>query len=137
VASYAYNRSVLTEFTESVFTGNVPPFITVDRSGNQAPFAPRHILNTWTMRQFSNGLGVGGGARYVSSQFIAPDNAFAIDSYLTWDATVHYRQSRWLLKLNFKNLTNRDFETRGFGNSAVIPADPFAVYANVTISLGS
>ena len=130
-ASYAWNDSELTEFTESVFTGAVPPFIVLDRSGNTAPFAPRHILNLWTMGEFGNGLGVGGGARYVSGQFIAPDNAFQIEGYFTLDATVFYRVGSWKLSLNLKNLTDTDFETRGFGNSAVIPADPVALYASI------
>jgi hypothetical protein len=50
---------------------------------------------------------------------------------------VSYRQSNWLFKLNFKNFTGQEFETRGFGNSSVIPADPFAVYASIEFSLGS
>jgi iron complex outermembrane receptor protein len=137
LAAYAYNDSVLTEFAESVFTGRQPPFVTLDRSGNRAPFAPKHIFNAWTMRHFANGLGIGGGIRYLSRQFIAPDNAFAIDGYVTLDATLSYQHQNWLLKLNFKNLTNQEYETRGFGNSAVIPADPFAVYANLQFWLGS
>jgi outer membrane receptor protein involved in Fe transport len=73
----------------------------------------------------------------VSSQYVAPDNVFAIDGYVTFDAMVSYGRKHWLLKLSFKNLANRDYETRGFGNSAVIPADPFAIYANIEFSLGS
>jgi iron complex outermembrane receptor protein len=129
--SYAFNDSVLTEFAETVFTGAVPPFLVFDRSGNTAPFAPRHLFNLWTMGELANGLGLGGGARYVSGQFIAPDNAYEIGGYFTLDATVSYRVSSWKLSLNFKNLTDTDFETRGFGNSAVIPADPLAVYASI------
>ena len=129
--SYAFNDSVLTQFAETVFTGSVPPFVVFDRSGNTAPFAPRHIFNLWTMGELESGLGLGGGARYVSRQSIAPDNAFEIDGYFTLDATVSYRVSSWKLSLNFKNLTDTSFETRGFGNASVIPADPFAVYASI------
>ncbi len=133
--TYALNDSELTEFAESVFTGAIPPFITLDRSGNVAPFAPRHIFNLWTMQEFASGLGLGGGVRYVSGQFIAPDNAFEIPGYFTLAATVYYRVGQWKLSLNLKNLTDRDFETRGFGNSAVIPADPFAAYASVQFAI--
>ncbi|MGH9460441.1 MAG: TonB-dependent receptor [Vicinamibacteria bacterium] len=129
--SYAFNDSVLTEFRETVFTGAVPPFLVFDRSGNSAPFAPRHLFNLWTMGELANGLGLGGGARYVSGQFIAADNVYEIGGYFTLDATVSYRVSSWKLSLNLKNLTDTDFETRGFGNSAVIPADPLAVYASI------
>lgn len=137
LVSYAYNVSVLTEFAETVFTGSNPPFVVLDRSGNTAPFAPKHIVNVWTNRELANGLGLGGGFRYVSGQYIAPDNAYPIKGYLTLDATVSYKVKNWKWSLNFKNLTNHDYETRGFGNSAVIPADPFAVYARIELSLGS
>jgi iron complex outermembrane receptor protein len=133
--SYAFNDSELTEFTESVFTGAQPPVITFDRSGNTAPFAPRHIFNLWTMKEFENGLGLGAGARYVSGQFIAADNAFEIAGYFTLDGTVSYQVGQWKLSLNLKNLTDQDFETRGFGNSAVIPANPFAAYASIQFLL--
>ncbi len=135
LASYAYNDSVLTDFSESVATGTMPPFVTLDRSGNRAPLAPKHIFNTWTLRRFASGVGIGGGLRYVSGQFIAPDNAFEIDGTITLDAMVSFQRKGWSLKLNLKNLTNRDFETRGFGSSAVIPANPFALYANLSLSL--
>jgi TonB-dependent siderophore receptor len=137
LASYAFNVSELTAFAETVFTGANPPFVVLDRSGNTAPFAPKHIVNVWTKRELPNGLGLGGGFRYVSGQYIAPDNAYPIQGYLTLDATVSYRVKNWKWSLNFKNLTNREYETRGFGNSAVIPADPFTVYARVELSLGS
>jgi iron complex outermembrane receptor protein len=133
--SYAFNDSELTEFNENVFTGADPPVITFDRSGNAAPFAPQHIFNLWTIREFSSGLGLGGGVRYVSGQFIAPDNAYKIDGYLTLGATLFYRVGSWRLGLNLENLTDRDYETRGFGSSAVIPANPFAVYGSIQFFL--
>ena len=133
--TYALNDSELTDFAESVFTGAIPPFVTLERSGNVASFAPRHIFNVWTMQEFASGFGLGGGVRYVSGQFIAPDNAFEIPGYFTLGANLYYRVGQWKLSLNLKNLTNRDFETRGFGNSAVIPADPFAVNASVQFSM--
>lgn len=137
-ASYAYNRSELTEFSELLFTGApppFPPFVVLDHTGNRAPFAPRHILNVWTMGEIGS-WGVGIGARYVSSQFIAPDNAYAIPEHVTLDARVSYTWKRWTYSLNLKNLTNRDYETRGFGSSAVIPADPFAAYGSIGLRFG-
>ena len=40
------------------------------------------------------------------------------------------------LRLNFRNLTDRDYYTRGFGSSSVIPGDPFAVYGSVELGFG-
>lgn len=129
--TYAYTDAKLTEFREIDFTTQQID----DLSGNTPLFAPKHIVNFWTTREFNNGLGVGGGFRYVSSQFIAANNQFKIDSYLTFDAMVSYsfRNFRW--SLNFKNLTDRNYETRGFGSSSVTPANPFAVYGGVDFSL--
>lgn len=131
--SYAYNNSELTNFAELVFTPSGP--IRFDRSGNTAAFAPHHILNLWLMKDFRGGFGIGGGPRYVSRQFISEDNSFAIDGYVTIDASVFCDWSQWRFSLNFKNLTDKDYEIRGFGPSSVIPADPFAVYGGIEFKL--
>jgi iron complex outermembrane receptor protein len=78
---------------------------------------------------------IAGGPRYVSSQFIAEDNGFEIDGYLTWDAGVFYDLDNWRFRVNLKNITDQDYETRGFGAFSVLPADPFAVYAGVDFKL--
>ena len=134
--SYALNDAELTEFSESVIIGfdifGQPVFGTVDRSGNVPAFAPRHILNFWVSHRFENGLGVAGGARYVSGQFIAEDNSFEIDDYITVDAAVYYAINRLELNLNFKNLTDAEYETRGFGSASVLPAAPRSVYGGVS-----
>ena len=134
VASYAYSVAELMEF-EELFRiptpdGNVSE-VPFDRSGKEPAFAPEHLLNVWTTRQFDYGLDVGGGARYVGSQFIAADNAFEIDGVLKFDASIRFKQGPGQLRLNFQNLTNRKYQTRGFGSTSVIPAAPFAVYGAV------
>jgi iron complex outermembrane receptor protein len=135
-ASYAFTDAQLTRFAEVVQSPFDPTFTeVVDRSGNTPAFAPRHIFNFWTVKR-AGALSVGGGVRYVGRQFIAEDNAFAIDSYVTVDAMASYKVKRTTLSVNFKNLTGREYETRGFGRSAVIPADPFAVYGTVAVTLG-
>jgi iron complex outermembrane recepter protein len=132
---YAFNDSELTSFSEIVFT-NVPPyFFVADRSGNTPAFAPENILNVWVTKTFKNGIGVGGGPRYVSSQFIDEDNLFKIDGYTTFDAVAFYDWNLWRFSVNFKNLTDTKYETRGFGSSSVIPADPFSVYGSIDFRL--
>jgi TonB-dependent siderophore receptor len=127
--SYAINDSELTEFAETIQIALFPPaYATVDRSGNDPAFAPRHVMNLWASKDFSRRWGVGGGARYVSSQYIAEDNAFAIDGVLTFDATAFYRIGDARLRLNLKNITDREYFLRGFGSNSVIPAPPFTVY---------
>ncbi len=134
-ASYSYNRSELTEFTETAIVNLNPlTFGTVDRAGNRAPFAPRHILNVWTSRQFSRGFGFGLGSRYVSGQFISPGNGFELDDYLVFDAVASYGVRNWKVSVNFKNLSNRDYQMRGFGANSVIPADGVGIFATLTFT---
>ena len=121
--SYAYTDAELTEFTERVSE------MTVDHSGNTPAFVPKHLLNFWVSRSFRNGFGVAGGGRYFGDQFIAEDNAFEIDAATILDAAVFYDRKTWRFTLNVKNLTDEDYETRGFGSNSVIPGNPFRVFA--------
>ncbi len=137
-ASYAYNDAKLTSFAEIVRTGQGPAdFAVVDRSGNRSPLAPRHIGNLWTSRQFTNGLGLAAGLRFVGEQFIAEDNQNAIDSYVTLDAIVSYRIGRVRAAVNLKNLTGTEYESRGFGAVSAIPARPFEVLGRIEVGFGA
>lgn len=135
-ATYAFTDAKLTRFSELVSLAP-PAFLYFDRSGNRAPFAPRHLATVWTSRQFERGLGLAAGLRFVSSQFISEDNQHAIDGYVTLDAAVSYRVGRIRAAVNLKNLTGTEYETRGFGNVSVIPARPFEVLARVELGFGS
>ncbi len=134
--SYAYNSAVLTEFSEQVIIGVdpfffTPIFATADRSGNRPAFAPENIFNAWISQSVGRAFVIGGGGRYVSSQFIAEDNEFVIEGVLTFDAMASYTFRDLLLELNIKNLTNRQYNQRGFGDNSVTPADPTTVYFGV------
>jgi TonB-dependent siderophore receptor len=135
--AYAFTDAELTEFKEDILVptpqGPIPQ--RVDRSGNTPAFAPKHILSVWTNREFGNRLGLGAGARYLSGQFIDEDNAFQIDDIFLVDAMLYYRLGNWRWSVNFKNLTDREYETRGFGSTSVLPGNPFAVYAGIEVSL--
>jgi len=138
--SYAFNDAELTRFAEQQIVGvdpmtMVPIFVTFDRSGNAPSFAPENLANLWISKRFNGGWGVAGGARYIDSQFIAADNSFAIDSALVLDGSVSYRRNSWRVNLHLKNLTDEEYELRGFGSDSVIPASPFAVYATIGLDL--
>jgi outer membrane receptor protein involved in Fe transport len=127
--SYAYNDAELTSFTERLLVSFTPPtFLTLDRSGGKPAFAPEHVMNLWLSKDITPRFGIGGGARYVSSQFIAEDNVFELDGVVTFDATAFYKLGDLKLRLNLKNLTDREYFMRGFGSSSVIPAPPFTAY---------
>ena len=133
--AYAYTDAELTRFSEIV---PLPPpdFVVVDRSGNRAPFAPRHIFSLWTSKHFASGLGAGLGLRSVSDQFVAEDNRYAIGGYTTLDAMLSYEVRRLRFRLNLRNLTGTEYETRGFGAVSAIPARPFEAIARVELGFG-
>lgn len=128
--AYAYNDAELTEFTERIQVSLQPPFfVTLDHTGNRPAFAPEHIANLWVTQRLGGGFGLGLGGRYVSEQFIAESNQFAIDDYATVDAALYYDRGPWGVNLNLKNVTDEEYLTRGFGGTSVIPAAGFATYA--------
>jgi iron complex outermembrane receptor protein len=133
--TYAFTDSVLTRFSELVPL--MPPdFVVVDHSGNRAPFAPRHIFGLWTSRRFGASLSVALGLRHLSDQVVAGDNRHVIEGYTTLDGAVEYAVGRLRFGVSLKNLTGTEYETRGFGSSAVIPARPFEVRGRVVVALG-
>ena len=136
--SYAYTDAELTRFSElvQVAVQPVPVFLTFDRSGNDPAFAPEHLARLWVSQELGSGFTVAGGARYVGEQFIAEDNAFALDDALTLDAAVSWDRGPQRFSLNFKNITDEEYETRGFGGSSVIPAEGFAVIGSVGFRAG-
>jgi len=132
--SYAYNDATLTRFDELALVSFFPPtFATVDRSGNTPPLAPAHIANLWLTHRLPGGLELSLGGRYVSRQFIAADNAFAIPAAFTADAALSYQLGRFKAHLNAKNLTGKKTYTRGFGSTSVIPAPGFALSAGIEV----
>jgi TonB-dependent siderophore receptor len=135
--SYAFTESELTRFREMVMvpTQTGVTFNMVDRSGNKPAFTPKHILNVWTTRTFANGLGIAGGARYVHEQFIAEDNQYKIDGSMILDGALFYKYQKITVRMNLKNLTNKEYETRGFGSSSVIPANPFGMYCGFDLRM--
>jgi iron complex outermembrane recepter protein len=137
VGAYAFTDAELTRFTELISFGpQLPAFQVVDRSGNAPPFAPRHVASLWVSRQLRSGLTLGGGARYVAEQFVAADNAFALDSYLLFDAMASYRRGRFKASVNAHNLTDQEYEQRGGTAVSVIPGRPFSLTGRVEITLG-
>ncbi|MDH3404291.1 MAG: TonB-dependent siderophore receptor, partial [Acidobacteriota bacterium] len=124
--SYAYSRAELTRFAELVGLPEPPFFAVLDRSGNTPAFAPEHLFNAWVSRDFAGGLQLAAGLRWVDSQFIAEDNATEIGSYALVDATASYGLRSWRLSLHLENVTDEEYETRGFGSFSVIPGEPLS-----------
>ncbi|NKB65800.1 MAG: TonB-dependent siderophore receptor [Candidatus Latescibacteria bacterium] len=135
--NYAFISAELRDFTEfNLFlTENGPVEFPTDHSDNTPAFAPEHIADLWVAKKLGSAFTAGLGARYVHEQFIAPDNAYAIDSVLTFDASLAYYYGPGVVRLHLKNLTDQAYETRGFGAFSVIPADPFSLNATIDWAL--
>ena len=134
-ATYAYTDATLTRFTELVPL-QPPDFVVLDRSGNRAPFAPRHVFGLWASRRFDSGLGLALGLRALSDQAVAEDNRYTIAGYARLDAAVSYHRGPWGVRVHLRNLTGTEYETRGFGSASVIPAAPLEVMARVELGFG-
>jgi outer membrane receptor protein involved in Fe transport len=134
-ATYAYTDAKLTSFSELVPLAP-PDFVVIDRSGNRAPFAPRHLFSLWTSKTFGGGLGAALGLRCMSDQFVAEDNRHTIGGYATLDAMVSYELRPLRFRLHLKNLTGTEYETRGFGSASAIPARPFEIQARAELGFG-
>ena len=131
-ARMAYDRAVFTRFAESVLVAFEPPtFVTFDRAGNTPPLAPAHVANLWLSRPLPAGWELGAGGRYVSRQFIAADNAFAIPGAFTADASLSLPLGPFKGRVDLKNLFGERTYTRGLGTTSVIPASGFAIYAGI------
>lgn len=130
LAAYAFADAELTAFTEFVptLTGE---YAFADRAGNVPAFAPAHILNLWGSARTLFDIEASLGARYVSGQYIAPDNGYRIDPAFTVDAALGYRVGGARIRLHLRNLTGDEYETRGFGGSSVIPGDPASFYSSL------
>ena len=135
-ATYAFTDAKLTRFAELLSLG-ARDFDVIDRSGNRAAFAPRHLASFWTSKHFASVLGLALGLRGLSEQFIAEDNRARIGGYVTLDAAVSYQWGRSRFSVNFKNLTGTEYETRGFGSVSAAPARPFEVLGRLELGFGA
>ncbi|MDA1192642.1 MAG: TonB-dependent siderophore receptor, partial [Candidatus Poribacteria bacterium] len=135
-AAYAYTDAEFTELIQEMRVQSIEgeSRVPLDYSGNTPAFAPKHLVNVWAEKRFG-AFGIGGGGRYVSEQYVSEDNTYAIDGYMTFDATAFYELSGVTLRMKVENVTDREYETRGFGAASVIPADPVAVFGSIEWAL--
>jgi iron complex outermembrane receptor protein len=82
IAGYAFLDSETTESSNP------------DEVGNVVPLVPRHQASLWAKYEFREGLlegvGLGGGVRYVGTTYAEPTNSLAIPDYTLFDAAVSY-----------------------------------------------
>ncbi|HBF28752.1 TonB-dependent siderophore receptor [Rhizobium sp.] len=104
IAAYAYNHSEI--------TGG-------DNVGNAPSTTPRNIASLWTKYQFQessvvNGLGIGGGIRYLGESYTSDENTAKNAAGIYFDAAITYdfgaidKQYKGLTAaFNIQNIANR------------------------------
>jgi outer membrane receptor protein involved in Fe transport len=124
--SYAYTEGILTDYAETGIVGFDPATFqprmgTLDRSGNDSPFAPRHLFSLRGRLDLGRGVLVSAAFRANGAQFIAEDNAFAIPSARFLDAAVSYGRGRARVTVFGDNLLDEKTYTRGYSSYSVLP----------------
>lgn len=79
--------------------------------GDQPINVPHNMASLWLDKTFQqgwwNGFGVGGGVRYIGSQFGDEANTLKMPSVTLYDAAVHYDIKHWRFSVNAQNLFDR------------------------------
>lgn len=82
--------------------------------GNRPDNLPEHSASLWLNYKFQensvlDGLGVGGGVRYVGQRFGDVKNTFDLDSVALVDAALSYEKNGYKASLNVRNLADKNY----------------------------
>lgn len=78
---------------------------------------PKQTASLWLDYTMSNGIGFGGGLRYIGRRWNEVANTSAEGGVALLDATVHYTTGPWRLSLSASNLANRKYTaSRAYNN---------------------
>lgn len=109
----------------------------VQRSGNELPNVPHHIVNAEVGWQPPEGLGGRLNYRYQSEWFVDAANSQKADAFDSVNAQVSYRfDRRYKLALDVINVFDQKYaEYVGYSNGTktYAPADPLSAYLTFTI----
>ncbi|MDE1168439.1 MAG: TonB-dependent siderophore receptor [Pseudomonas sp.] len=130
-ANLSYDKTEITE--DNINPANV---------GNQLVNAPKnmaglYLSHTLQLQPLPGEFRVGGGARYVSERAGDPENSFYMpaytvaDSFIAWDNKLFGNHTQ--LKLNVKNLFNREYYSSSAGNLRVIVGEPRSTSLEATV----
>ncbi|GAA0485658.1 TonB-dependent siderophore receptor [Tatumella punctata] len=131
IANYSYDKTEIV--SDNVNPANV---------GNRLVNAPASMGSLYLSHalQFSwlpGEIRVGGGGRYVGRRAGDPENSFMMpaytvaDAFITWNSSIIGKKTQ--LKLNVKNLLNRQYYESSAGNLRVIEGEPRVVYLQAAV----
>ena len=119
--TYAYTNADLLKYN-ALYINEYFKIGLDDFSDNTPAFIPAHLLNIWSTKELYEGFGIGAGIKYVGKQYAYIDNEFEIKGYFLYDMSLFYLSDQWEIRVNIKNITGKNYLTRGFGPYSVIPA---------------
>ncbi|WP_159719029.1 TonB-dependent siderophore receptor [Geminicoccus flavidas] len=106
-----------------------------DNSGNRPANVPEHSASAWLdytiQTGMFEGLGFGGGVRYVGSRYDLNSNTTELDSNTLLDAAVHYDAGSYRASLNVNNLTDEKYVAT-CGNFGCFYGDGLTVTGRLT-----
>ncbi|WP_244491015.1 TonB-dependent siderophore receptor [Paramesorhizobium deserti] len=94
-----------------------------DGTGGNTPYGvPRNRLSLWGDYTFRSGrlegLGFGGGMRYLGSSFGDDANSFEVPSATLFDAAIHYDWKNMKFQLNASNLFDKQYVATCYSRSS-------------------
>lgn len=130
-ANYSYDKTEIVE-------DNLNP----DNVGNRLVNAPTnmgglYLSHRMTLPVVPGEVRIGGGARYVGRRAGDPENSFTMpaytvaDAFVAWDSKLLGKHTQ--LKLNVKNLFNREYYASSAGNLRVIEGEPRSLSLQATV----
>lgn len=124
MASYAYNRSYISESPNAA------------EVGMQNPNAPRNLANMWTRYNISrgalHGLGFGAGSNYVGKRTLSINVNQSIPEYTLVNAAVYYTVGKIQMQLNANNIGGKRYWVGGYDYIRLFPGAPSNYLATVT-----
>lgn len=100
VSGYGYNENKFTKATTAL-------------EGKRAAGTPRHVGNIWLsytlLKGRVKGLGIAGGAMYVSDVFYNATNTFTLPAYTVLDASLFYETPKYRLGIKANNFTGEKY----------------------------
>jgi iron complex outermembrane receptor protein len=82
-----------------------------DEIGKIPPLVPKQSASLWLDYLLGNGLGFGGGVRYIGKRQNDEHNTTAQSGVTLFDAAVHYERGPWRFALNISNLADKKYNT--------------------------
>lgn len=131
VANYSYDKTEIIK--DDVSSANV---------GNRLVNAPAnmgslYLSHTMRFSWLPGELRLGGGGRYVGTRAGDPENSFRMPSYtvadafIAWDSSLVGKNTQ--LKLNVKNLFDKEYYESSAGNLRVIEGEPRTLYLSAAV----